>query len=54
MTHGSIQAKDLLCSKIDTYIRERIIVADQVIAEAAVDKINDGDIILTFARYVAT
>ncbi|KAI0676954.1 eukaryotic translation initiation factor 2B delta subunit [Trametes maxima] len=43
-------AKDALCHKIDTYIRERIIIADQVIQETAGNKIKDGDVILTYAR----
>ncbi|KAI0356545.1 eukaryotic translation initiation factor 2B delta subunit [Trametes cingulata] len=43
-------AKDALCRKIDTYIRERIIIADQVIQETAGNKIKDGDVILTYAR----
>ncbi|GBE79392.1 eukaryotic translation initiation factor 2B delta subunit [Sparassis latifolia] len=43
-------AKDALCQKIDNYIRDRIIIADQVIQETAGNKIKDGDIILTYAR----
>ncbi|EJD00890.1 eukaryotic translation initiation factor 2B delta subunit [Fomitiporia mediterranea MF3/22] len=43
-------AKDLLCRKIDNYIRDRIIIADQVIQDSAGQKIRDGDVILTFAR----
>ncbi|KAI0650111.1 eukaryotic translation initiation factor 2B delta subunit [Trametes meyenii] len=43
-------AKDALCHKIDTYIRERIIIADQVIQETAGNKIKDDDVILTYAR----
>ncbi|KAF9263649.1 IF-2B-domain-containing protein [Marasmius fiardii PR-910] len=43
-------AKDLLCQKIDNYIRDRIIIADQVIEDIAVKKIKDGDVILTYAR----
>jgi translation initiation factor eIF-2B subunit delta len=44
------KAKDLLCRKIDEYIRERIIMADEVIQEFAGKKIKDGDVILTYAR----
>lgn len=44
------QAKDLLCSHIDDYIRDRIIIADQVIQDTAASKIADGDVILTYAR----
>ncbi|PCH41356.1 eukaryotic translation initiation factor 2B delta subunit [Wolfiporia cocos MD-104 SS10] len=43
-------AKDALCSKIDHYIRDRIIIADQVIQDTAGNKIKDGDVILTYAR----
>ncbi|KAH9843982.1 eukaryotic translation initiation factor 2B delta subunit [Rhodofomes roseus] len=43
-------AKDALCLKIDNYIRDRIIIADQVIQETAGNKIKDGDVILTYAR----
>ena len=48
-----LQAKDVLFRKIDTYIRERIIIADQVIQETAGNKIKDGDVVLTYARYAA-
>jgi translation initiation factor eIF-2B subunit delta len=44
------QAKNALCSKIDNYIQDRIIIADKVIQELAGNKIKDGDVILTFAR----
>ncbi|KAI6034094.1 eukaryotic translation initiation factor 2B delta subunit [Pisolithus microcarpus] len=43
-------AKNALCSKIDNYIRDRIVIADQVIQETAGKKIKDGDVILTYAR----
>lgn len=46
------QAKDALCNTIDNYIRDRILLADQVIQETAGSKINDGDVILTYARFV--
>lgn len=42
----------MLFQKIDTYIRERIIIADQVIQETAGNKIKDGDVVLTYARCV--
>ncbi|KAK2754499.1 hypothetical protein FQN54_006900 [Arachnomyces sp. PD_36] len=42
-------AKADLCDFIDSFIREKITVADQVIANSAALKINDGDVILTFA-----
>ncbi|KAJ6516157.1 IF-2B-domain-containing protein [Mycena sanguinolenta] len=43
-------AKDLLCQTIDDYIRDRIIIADEVIQDLASKKIKDGDVILTYAR----
>ena len=44
------KAKADLCDAIDNFIRERITVADQVIATSAAEKIKDGDVILTFAK----
>ncbi|KAL8779466.1 MAG: hypothetical protein Q9213_006920 [Squamulea squamosa] len=44
------QAKSHLCSAIDTFIHERITVAGQAIASSASSRIQDGDIILTFAK----
>ena len=43
-------AKAQLCDAIDNFIRERITVADQVIATSAAEKIRDGDVVLTFAK----
>ncbi|KZO94818.1 IF-2B-domain-containing protein [Calocera viscosa TUFC12733] len=43
-------AKDYLCERIDTYIRDRITVADRVIEDHAMEKIRDGDVVLTYAR----
>ncbi|KAI9827809.1 MAG: hypothetical protein M1832_004298 [Thelocarpon impressellum] len=43
-------AKATLCAAIDNFIRERITVADQVIATSAGAKIRDGDVILTYAK----
>ncbi|KAH9943138.1 eukaryotic translation initiation factor 2B delta subunit [Epithele typhae] len=43
-------AKKALYQKIDTYMHERIIIADQVIQETAGSKIKDGDVVLTYAR----
>ena len=45
-----LQAKDALCARIDDYIRERIITADEVIEDIAGKKIKDGDVILVYAR----
>ena len=44
------RAKADLCEAIDNFIRERITVADQVIVSTAANKIQDGDVILTFAK----
>lgn len=52
MFHIPCQAKDALSRRIDDYIRDRIIIADQVIEETAAKKIKDGDVILTYARCV--
>ncbi|KAL4779368.1 hypothetical protein BJX76DRAFT_91438 [Aspergillus varians] len=43
------QAKSSLCEFIDSFIREKITVADQVIAGSAAQKIKDGDVVVTFA-----
>ncbi|KAF8423356.1 initiation factor 2 subunit family-domain-containing protein [Tirmania nivea] len=43
-------AKELLLEKIDNYIREKITIADQAIVATAVEKIVDGDVIVTFAK----
>jgi translation initiation factor 2B subunit (eIF-2B alpha/beta/delta family) len=50
-TNHNVQAKDALCDKIDNYIRDRIVVAGEVIQDTAGRKIKDGDVILTYARY---
>ncbi|KAI9928166.1 hypothetical protein ASPWEDRAFT_108022 [Aspergillus wentii DTO 134E9] len=42
-------AKATLSDFIDSFIREKITVADQVIAGSAAQKIQDGDVIVTFA-----
>lgn len=43
-------AKADLCEAIDNYIQEKVILADQVIAKKASEKIKDGDVVLTFAK----
>ncbi|KAJ5757594.1 uncharacterized protein N7511_006288 [Penicillium nucicola] len=42
-------AKATLCDFIDSFIREKITVAGQVIADSAAQKVQDGDVIVTFA-----
>ncbi|KAK4053517.1 hypothetical protein OIV83_001685 [Microbotryomycetes sp. JL201] len=44
------EAKALLVLKIDSFIRDRILLAGKVIEQHAIDKINNGDNILTYAR----
>nr|CAG8470418.1 10477_t:CDS:2 [Entrophospora candida]CAG8494463.1 3975_t:CDS:2 [Entrophospora candida] len=44
------EAKIALCDKIDNFIRDRITVADTMIVEYGLQKIQDGDVILTYAR----
>ncbi|CAF9907878.1 hypothetical protein IMSHALPRED_006521 [Imshaugia aleurites] len=44
------QAKSDICDTIDTYVREKVTVADQVIANKANHKIESGDVIMTFAK----
>ncbi|KAK9432381.1 initiation factor 2 subunit family-domain-containing protein [Lipomyces doorenjongii] len=44
------QARESLREKIDTYIRDKIEVADRVIVQSAVKQISKGDVILTFSR----
>jgi len=44
------EAKESLIEKIDAFIRERITFAQEVIAQLAMEKIQDGDVILTFAK----
>ena len=42
-------AKAFLLDEIDGYVRERITLAHQVIVAAAVERIADGDVVLTYA-----
>ncbi|KAL8972139.1 MAG: hypothetical protein Q9183_000706 [Haloplaca sp. 2 TL-2023] len=44
------KAKHGLCSAIDNFIRERVTVAGQAIAGSACSKIQNGDVIMTFAK----
>lgn len=43
-------AKASLFAAIDTFIRERITIADTLIAESAAQKIVNGDVVLTYAN----
>ncbi|KWU43553.1 IF-2B-domain-containing protein, partial [Rhodotorula sp. JG-1b] len=44
------EAKQILLTKIDSFIRDRILLAGRVIEQHAIEKIKDGDVILTYAR----
>ncbi|KAK6526803.1 hypothetical protein TWF281_010003 [Arthrobotrys megalospora] len=44
------EAKQDLIASIDTYMKERILVAQDVIANVASEKISNGDVILTYAK----
>lgn len=43
-------AKDDLCERIDTFIRERIVVTDQAIAAQASKQIKQDSVVLTYAK----
>lgn len=45
-----MQAKQMLCERLDNYIRDRVILADYLIEETAIAKIQDDSVILTFAK----
>jgi len=40
-----------LIESIGHYVRDRIEYADQLIAESAMEKINPGDTVVTYARW---
>ncbi|PRQ16456.1 hypothetical protein RchiOBHm_Chr7g0184441 [Rosa chinensis] len=42
------EAKSTLCSEIDRFINDKIIIADKVIVRHAATKIRDGDVLLTY------
>lgn len=48
------EARQLLKQQIEHFIRERITVAGKVIAQHALSKIADGDVILTYAKSSVT
>ncbi|XP_023767058.1 uncharacterized protein LOC111915648 isoform X2 [Lactuca sativa] len=48
LTQTESEAKISLCSDIDRYINEKIVLADKVIVGHAVTKIRDGDVLLTY------
>ncbi|XP_010265294.1 PREDICTED: translation initiation factor eIF-2B subunit delta-like [Nelumbo nucifera] len=48
LTFSESEAKATLCSDIDRFINEKIILADKAIVKHAVTKIRDGDVLLTY------
>jgi translation initiation factor eIF-2B subunit delta len=44
------EAKDVLRDTIERYLQERLDYADQAIAQHAMDKLKDGDVVLTFGH----
>jgi translation initiation factor eIF-2B subunit delta len=44
------EAKEYLYERIDHFIRDRIVFAGKVIETNTIAKIQDGDVVLTFAR----
>lgn len=48
LTASEPEAKDALCSDIDRFINEKILLADKVIVGHALTKIKDGDVLLTY------
>ncbi|EXJ63415.1 translation initiation factor eIF-2B subunit delta [Cladophialophora psammophila CBS 110553] len=44
------EAKQSLCQAIDLFIRERITLADEVIAREASSRIQDGDVVVTYGK----
>ncbi|KAK9288925.1 hypothetical protein L1049_017396 [Liquidambar formosana] len=48
LTLSESEAKSSLCSDIDRFINEKIVLADKVIVRYANTKIRDGDVLLTY------
>ncbi|KAK8686655.1 hypothetical protein V6N13_125678 [Hibiscus sabdariffa] len=48
LTLSESEAKAALCSDIDRFINEKIVLADKVILRHAATKIRDGDVLLTY------
>eukprot|EP00924_Labyrinthula_sp_SR-Ha-C_P001189 maker-scaffold_7-snap-gene-16.5-mRNA-1 protein AED:0.04 eAED:0.04 QI:162/0.83/0.85/1/0.83/0.71/7/55/392 len=45
-----VEAKELLCEKIDSFIFTSILAAQEVIVQRVTDLVHDGDIILTYSH----
>jgi len=52
-SQSSQEAKDYICDQIETYITEKIVFADRIIAKHGASKLKDGDVVLTYARSTA-
>ncbi|KAK7330209.1 hypothetical protein VNO77_24396 [Canavalia gladiata] len=48
LSYSESEAKAALCSDIDRFINEKIILADKVIVRHAFSKVKDGDVLLTY------
>ncbi|XWS37690.1 hypothetical protein CRYUN_Cryun19dG0066600 [Craigia yunnanensis] len=48
VTFSESEAKAALCSDIDRFINEKIVLADKVIVRHAATKIRDGDVLMTY------
>eukprot|EP00256_Glycine_max_P013599 XP_003527132.1 translation initiation factor eIF-2B subunit delta isoform X1 [Glycine max] len=48
LSHTESEAKAALCSDINQFINEKIILADKVIVGHAASKVRDGDVLLTY------
>eukprot|EP01119_Soliformovum_irregulare_P010499 TRINITY_DN2590_c0_g1_i1.p1 TRINITY_DN2590_c0_g1~~TRINITY_DN2590_c0_g1_i1.p1 ORF type:complete len:550 (-),score=149.05 TRINITY_DN2590_c0_g1_i1:47-1696(-) len=47
---GDQEAKSYVVEKLDRFLQERIVIADDIIVGYACEKIYDGDVILTYGR----
>ena len=48
LSHSESEAKTALCSDIERFINEKIILAKKVIVKHAATKVRDGDVLLTY------
>jgi len=44
------EAKEHICDQIESYVTEKIVFADRIISKHGASKINNGDVLLVFAR----
>ncbi|RMZ92489.1 hypothetical protein DV736_g269, partial [Chaetothyriales sp. CBS 134916] len=43
-------AKKMLCQSIDAFIREKVVLADEVISKDAGSRIDEGDVVVTYSK----